>query len=134
MPPRNDIVLKVGDGPMLEMPNGKFRDAFLVTDRTGMGKHLSAGLVWFAPHNTDPEFRTAHTTPWDPRTCWIGPSDGPRANADLLPHADLLQVSHMALQGKRPSLIRHKILFGQPDLPENLRQRMREEMRVPHHI
>jgi mannose-6-phosphate isomerase-like protein (cupin superfamily) len=47
------VVFKLGDGPMLEMPNGKFRDNFLVTDRTGSGKGLSAGLVWFAPGNTE---------------------------------------------------------------------------------
>ncbi len=36
---------------MLEMPNGKFRDSFMVTDRDGVGKGLSAGLMWFAPDN-----------------------------------------------------------------------------------
>lgn len=46
-----EIVYRVSDSPMLEMPNGKFRDSFMVTDRTGKGKHLSAGLVWFAPNN-----------------------------------------------------------------------------------
>ena len=53
MPAANKIVFKVADCPMLEMPNGKFRDSFLVTDRTGRGKGLSAGLVWFAPHNDE---------------------------------------------------------------------------------
>jgi mannose-6-phosphate isomerase-like protein (cupin superfamily) len=46
------IVFKLGDGAMLEMPNGKFRDNFMITDSTvGAGKGLSAGLVWFAPGN-----------------------------------------------------------------------------------
>lgn len=47
------IVYRVADSPMLEMPNGKFRDSFMVTDRTGPGKHLSAGLVWFSPSNLE---------------------------------------------------------------------------------
>jgi quercetin dioxygenase-like cupin family protein len=47
------VVFKAADSPMLEMPNGKFRDSFMVTDRTGAGKGLSAGLVWFAPNNVE---------------------------------------------------------------------------------
>lgn len=47
------IIFDVSDSPMVEMPNGKFRDSFMVTDRTGEGKGLSAGLVWFAPYNLD---------------------------------------------------------------------------------
>ena len=47
------VVYRVSDSPMLEMPNGKFRDSFMVTDRTGTGKGLSAGMVWFAPQNLE---------------------------------------------------------------------------------
>ena len=47
------VVFKVADTPMSEMPNGKFRDSWMITDRTGTGKQLSAGLVWFAPDNTE---------------------------------------------------------------------------------
>jgi mannose-6-phosphate isomerase-like protein (cupin superfamily) len=46
----DDVVFRVFDSPMLEMPNGAFRDSFMVTDRTGNGKRLSAGLGWFSPH------------------------------------------------------------------------------------
>jgi mannose-6-phosphate isomerase-like protein (cupin superfamily) len=49
----DDVVFKVSDSPMLEMPNGKFRDSFMVTDRTGTGKGLSAGIVWFTPENVE---------------------------------------------------------------------------------
>jgi quercetin dioxygenase-like cupin family protein len=47
------VVHRVADSPMLEMPNGKFRDSFMVTDRDGGGKGLSGGLVWFAPDNQE---------------------------------------------------------------------------------
>ena len=47
------VVYKVASSPMLEMPNGKFRDSFMVTDADGTGKELSGGLVWFAPQNQE---------------------------------------------------------------------------------
>ena len=47
------VVFKVADTPMSEMPNGKFRDSWMLTDRDGTGKELSAGLVWFARDNTE---------------------------------------------------------------------------------
>jgi quercetin dioxygenase-like cupin family protein len=47
------VVFKMSDTPMSEMPNGKFRDSWMITDRTGTGKQLSAGLVWFAANNRE---------------------------------------------------------------------------------
>ncbi len=47
------IVFTPADVPMYEMPNEKFRDSFMLTHDTCGAKQFSAGLVWFAPHNTE---------------------------------------------------------------------------------
>lgn len=49
MPEADGVVFSFENSPMLELPDGLFRDSFMVTDRTGEGKRLSAGLGWFAP-------------------------------------------------------------------------------------
>jgi mannose-6-phosphate isomerase-like protein (cupin superfamily) len=47
------VVLKPGDVPMFEMPNGKFRASFLVTfDTCGADAKVSAGRAWIAAGNS----------------------------------------------------------------------------------
>jgi len=53
VPESPKIVFTPSDVPMYEMPNGKFRDSFMLTDQTCGAKQFSAGLVWFAPQNTE---------------------------------------------------------------------------------
>jgi quercetin dioxygenase-like cupin family protein len=45
------FVFKMGNTPMLEMPDGQMRDQFMITDETCGARDLTAGLYWIRPRS-----------------------------------------------------------------------------------